>query len=108
MGGSVNLASVAALAPELLILILAVIVLFYDKALKPQEKRKMGLMTAWGSFIIILVTLAIWLFYDDLGQDPVSLWGGMIRYDQVSLVFTLMFLIALLVTALISLDVKGL
>ena len=108
MGGTVSLLSVAALAPQLLILILAVAVLFYDKALKPPEKRNMGLMTAWGSFLIILVTIGIWLFYEESGQEPVALWGGMIRYDQVTLVFTLMFLIALLVTALISLDVKGL
>lgn len=108
MGGTVPLASVVALTPEILLLILAVIVLFYDKALKAQEKRNLGLITAWGSFVTILVTAAIWLFYEELGQDPVALWGGMIRYDQVTLIFTMIFLIGLLVTALISLDVKGL
>jgi NADH-quinone oxidoreductase subunit N len=108
VSGTVSLADVLALAPEIMLLILAVIVLFYDKALKPSQRRNMGLITAWGAGITILVTVVIWLFYEELGQDPVVLWGGMIRYDQVTFVFRIMFLIALFMTALVSLDVKGL
>ena len=104
MSSSITLESVLALAPELGLLILALIVLMVERIYKPEERRNLGLITAWGTFIILLGTLALWAFFDQPGAEPVSYWGGMIRHDMVSFVFRVMFLIVLLVTSLISLD----
>ncbi len=104
---SITLESVLALAPELCLLILAIVILFIDKAFKRDNQRGLGLTTAWGSFFILLITLGIWFFLDQPNAQPELYWGGMIRQDLVTLVFRIIFLIALLITALISMDFKG-
>ncbi len=108
MSSQITLNSILALTPELALLILATVVLLYDRALKPEQRRNMGLITAWGAFIILLGTVALWLFLDEPAQQPEIFWGGMIRSDEVTLVFRIMFLLALMVTSLISLDVEQL
>ncbi len=93
-----------AIAPELALIVLAILVLFFDRAVKPSQRRSLGLLTAWGGFIILLGTLALWYFLDQPDTEPILYWGGMIRQDLVTLVFRVMFLIALVITALLSLD----
>jgi NADH-quinone oxidoreductase subunit N len=94
------------------LLILLAIVLFYDRLIKPEERRRIGLVTAWGAFVALLLTLGLWLGLDEpnnlTGIGESLVWGGMIRFDMVTLVFRVMFLVALMVTSLISLDVPRL
>jgi len=104
VSSSITLESVLALAPELGLLILAIVVLLVERVYKPDQRRGLGLITAWGSFIILLVTVALWAFYDQPSTQPAAFWGGMIRQDLVAFVFKVVFLIALFVTSLISLD----
>ncbi len=70
------------------------------------------MLTAWGAFVILLVTLGLWLFVDEPDANATVqqslMWGGMIRHDLVTLVFRVMFLVALMLTSLISLDVERL
>jgi NADH-quinone oxidoreductase subunit N len=106
VSSTVTLSSVLAIAPEIALLLLAVAVLFYDKALKPSARRSLGLLTAWGTLGILLFTLALWLFFDIPSLEPESHWGGMIRSDMMTLVFRFMFLVAVMLTSLISLDMK--
>lgn len=107
MSSSITLESVLAVTPALGLLILAILLLLVERFINPDQRRKLGIITAWGAFIILLVTIGIWQFMDQPSLQPVSYWGGMIRQDLVSLIFNIMFLIALLVTALISLDYPG-
>ncbi len=107
MDSQITLDSILALAPELGLLILAILILFLDKVFKRGNQRGLGLTTAWGAFIILLVTLGIWFFLDQPNAQPQMYWGGMIRQDLVTLIFRIIFLVVLLVTALISLDFKG-
>lgn len=101
-----------AILPEILLVILIVAVLTYDRVLKPAERRRVGLLAAWGSIVILLITVGLWLLFDE--PDPARslqeslLWGGMIRSDLVTLVFRVMFLTAVAVVSLISLDVPAL
>lgn len=101
-----------ALVPEIGLIILILAVLVYDRGLKGAERRRVGLLTAWGAFVILLVTLGLWLFLDEPNANATVqqslLWGDMMRHDLVTLVFRVMFLVALMVTSLISLDVKRL
>ncbi|MFL7837639.1 MAG: NADH-quinone oxidoreductase subunit N [Candidatus Promineifilaceae bacterium] len=100
---------VAALAPEIGLTILLVLVLAYDRFLKPEDRRRVGMMTAWGAFITLLVVLGLWLFFDMPNSqwtlNESQMWGGMIRFDMVSLVFTVIFLSALGLTSLLAMDV---
>lgn len=103
---------VIAILPEILLAVLLVVVQIYDRVEKPADRSKLGVLTAWGGFIILLIMLGFWL----LGNEPAAgtsleeslIWGGMIRHDLVSLIFRIMFLVALIITALISLDVEKL
>jgi NADH-quinone oxidoreductase subunit N len=104
---SITLESVLALAPEIGLLILAIMVLLFEKGFRPENRRGLGILSAWGTFIILLVTVGLWLFFDQPSMEPASYWGGMIRQDMVTLVFRVMFLIVLLTTILISLDFPG-
>lgn len=112
MGPDFNLSWVAALIPELSLAVLLVAVQVYDRVAKPVERNKLGLLTGWGAFIILLITLGLWLIGGEpnpnTGLADSLIWGGMIRHDLVTLVFRVMFLVALMVTALISMDVKQL
>jgi NADH-quinone oxidoreductase subunit N len=101
-----------ALVPEISLAILLVAVLSYDRLVPPGQRRRVGLLTAWGTFAILLLTVGVWLF---LGQPDANatlqeslLWGGMIRHDLVTFVFRVIALIAVILTVLISLDVTRL
>lgn len=98
-----------AIAPEISLLILLFVVLLYHRFVKPEEYRQIGLFTAWGATIVLLMTLGLWFFAGEPGaQAPLSeslMWGGMIRHDMVTLVFRVMFIGALILTSLISMDV---
>ncbi len=103
---------VAALTAEIGLVILLVAVLVYDRFLKPENRRRVGLLTAWGAFVILLAVLGLWFFFD-LPDSQASLseslmWGGMIRFDMIALVFEVMFLSALIVTSLVAMDVPRL
>ncbi|MCA9983057.1 MAG: hypothetical protein KDE59_02140, partial [Anaerolineales bacterium] len=106
--------SYLAIAPEIALLVLVVIVLAYERFIDPSERRRTGLVTAWGLLAIIIMTFGIWLLFDEpaaaVNNDFRSglLWGGMIRHDYIALIFRVMFLAAALVTSLISVDVPRL
>jgi NADH-quinone oxidoreductase subunit N len=103
-----SLDAILAIAPEICLVILAVVVLLYDKALKPADRRNPALISAWGTFIVILITVGILLIKDQPDIQPVQYWGGMISQDYYTLIFRLVFMVALLVTCLISIDVDKL
>ncbi len=118
MNAPISLDWFLAILPEICLIILIAIVLVYDRGLKPANRRNVGLVSAWGAFIILLLTVGLWIFFDspntsDLG-DPIAnlssslYWGGMIRNDLITLIFRVIFLSALLVVSLITLDSKRL
>lgn len=101
-----------ALVPEIGLILLLIVILVYERGLKPSEHRRVGLLTAWGAFAILVATLGVWLILDEPNASATvqqsMMWGNMMRHDLVTLVFRVMFLVALMVTSLISLDVKRL
>lgn len=98
-----------AILPELCLLVLLVIVIAYDQVMRNSEdgdQRRVGVVSAWGFFIVLIITVALWFFYGSPGKEPLELWGGLLRHDGVSLVFRVMFLIAAATTCLIALDLE--
>lgn len=112
MTPDITLSWVLALVPEICLIILLIAIMAYDRLVPSTERRRVGLLTAWGAGIILLITLGLWFFFDEPGSSVALggalLWGNAIRHDLVTLVFRVMFLAALLLTSLISLDVKRL
>lgn len=103
---------VLAVVPELSLIILIIAVLFYDRILRPAERRRVGLLAAWGSVAILLITVGVSLIFGepDVSRSlPESLyWGGMIRHDLITLIFRVIVLVTVAVVSLISLDIPQL
>ena len=99
---------VAALTAEIGLVNLPFVVLIYDRFLPSENRRRVGLLTAWGGFIILLVVLGLYFFFDlpsaQTSSADALMWGGMIRFDLISFVFEVMFLAALIVTSLVAID----
>lgn len=108
MSPDFNMTWVAALTAEIGLIILLFVVLAYDRLLPPEERRRVGLLTAWGAFIILLAVLGLYFFFDmpSAGTSLADslIWGDMMRFDLVAFVFEVMFLVALIITSLIATD----
>lgn len=107
-----SLTEILAVVPEISLAILILIVLTYDRLLKPAERRRVGLLTAWGGVITLLLTVGLWVFFQvpdaSEGLADSLIWGGMVRNDLVTLVFRVIFMATLITVSLISLDVPAL
>ena len=112
MSPNITLSWVLALAPEIALMVLLLLVLVYEKLFKVSDPRQVGVFTAWGGLAVLVLTAALyWIFRQPdpaWGLGESAFWGGMIRNDLVTFVFRLMFLSALTLTALLSLDVPRL
>lgn len=100
-----------AIVPEIALTVLLFVILLYHRFLAPSEHRRVGVFTAWGAFVILLMTMGLWVAGEPSSSASLSdslFWGGMMRHDLVTLVFRVMFLLALMLTALLSLDVEKL
>ncbi|MBP7999398.1 MAG: NADH-quinone oxidoreductase subunit N [Chloroflexi bacterium] len=103
-----------ALLPEIALVVMIIVIFAYERHLAPENRRQLGLVSAWGAFVILLATLGLWYFagIPDLNTSnsigETLIWGGMMRNDGFTLVFRIMFLMALGLTSLISMDVKSL
>ena len=112
MSPNVTLSWVLALAPEIGLLVILFMVLIFDRIFKPVDRRQVGLFTAWGALAVLLITAGLfWIFRQPNAEWTAAesvFWGGMIRNDLVTFVFRLMFLSALILTSLLSMDVPRL
>lgn len=103
-----------ALLPEIALVVMVVVIFAYERRLAPDNRRQLGIVSAWGALIILLATLGLWYFADipnmagSRSLNDTLIWGGMMRNDGFTLVFRVMFLMALGLTSLISADVKNL
>lgn len=113
MTPQVSFVNYLVLAPEIGLLLLLVVILAYNAVIGDSDRRRVGLLTAWGAFLLLLMVVGLALFsepfrsrlgYPDTGQ----IWGGMIVHGPAAILFRVMFLLALLLTALFSADTKAL
>lgn len=58
-----SLTEILAVVPEIALALLILAVLTYDRLLKPAERRRVGLLTAWGGVVVLLLTVGIWVFF---------------------------------------------
>ena len=91
--------------PEVFLLALGVLLLVLDPFLKKDANRRpfLGWFTAGG----LLITLIVSLFFAR-PADPVTVFGGMIRFDWLGFLFKMFFVFAAGVTALFFMDTESL
>ena len=97
--------SLLVVLPELGLGALSFIVLLLDLRWSEAQRKNIAVVSAVGLGLLALIPLII---YPGSPSTPSGLyWGGMIRYDSLSQIFTVMVLAAGAITSLISADVKG-
>ncbi len=96
------MANLLAVLPEILLVVLALSLLGIDLALPAERKRLLGVFTVVGMLAILIVTL---LQPMPTAQTPA--FGGMLVVEPVVQVFRVIFLIAGMLAALLSMDFKA-
>jgi NADH-quinone oxidoreductase subunit N len=92
------------LLPEILLIVLAIVVLAFDLIWRPSRRRNLGWLTAGGFGITLLATL-LWVVPP---STPELIFGGLIRNDFLAFVFRLLFMLAGLIVAILSMDTPDL
>lgn len=103
MGEFDFLASLPAIAPEVGLTILAVVVLALDLYLPASQRKNVAYVTAAGLFALAL-TPFIWA----PPAEQIGYWGDMIRHDTLSQIFKVMILLGAGITALMAVDAREL
>lgn len=104
MFNSIDSTMILAILPEILLLVLAGLVLTFDMIWAGNRKRNLGWLTAGGAAVILIVGLLA----AQPGEEPLSMWGGMLRHDTLGFVFKSIIIFGAAITALFAMDVKGL
>lgn len=99
------LASLPAIAPEIGLTILAVVVLGLDLWLPDGQRKRIALVSGLGMIGIGLLAFLLW---PPTPETEGLYWGGMVRHDMLALMFKVMVCIGGGITALMTMDVKGL
>jgi NADH-quinone oxidoreductase subunit N len=94
----------AAILPEVLLLILAGIVLAADLLARPSRRRLVG----WVASIGVGATLVATIIYSQPPAESPMILGGMIRHDWSGFAFQVLFLFSATVACLLSIDLQGL
>jgi NADH-quinone oxidoreductase subunit N len=101
------LQSIPSIIPEIGLTIIAVIVLALDLSLPESRRRVIALVTGLGLLGTALVYFLV--FGPSLHPENAGLfWGGTMRHDSLAEIFKVMILVAGGITALLTIDVKGL
>ena len=95
---------ITAILPQISLVVLALIVLAYDLALRDGEKRGLGWLTAGGLMLVLVITLV----FSRPGEESVQIWGGMLRHDWLSFSFTVLFIFGAAATSLFAMEMKSL
>lgn len=99
-----DLAMLRAILPEILILVLAGFILVFDLIWSEDKKRNLGWLNTGGLTLIVLATLIL----SRPGSDPQLVWGGMVRFDWLGMVFKLLFLFGAAITSLFAMETENL
>ena len=100
MANTFDFSTLIAILPQLGIFLLGAVVLLLDLFWKDEERSPFAYVTAAG-LVIVGVISAIWARPGAAGQ---LVFGGMLRWDWMSFLFTMLFLFGGAVTSLFIRD----
>jgi NADH-quinone oxidoreductase subunit N len=95
-----ELSMIWAILPQIGLVVLGALVMMFDLLIKQGQRRILGWITVIGLFVIILLSFAL----SFPGADSELIWGGMLRHDQLSFLFQMVFLFGAGMTALFAMD----
>jgi len=98
--GAISGQMVAAILPELGLLVLGVLVLIFDVLWEDGNRGNLGWLTAGGLLLITAVSLTA-------GAPPEGsavLWGGTLQHDWLGMIFRVIFMLGAGVTALMAMS----
>jgi NADH-quinone oxidoreductase subunit N len=98
---NIDSSMILSILPEILLLVLAGLVMFFDVLWDEEHRRNLGWLTVGGLVFI----LAIGLIVSRPGDEARLLWGGMLRQDWLGFVFKMAFLFGASITALFAMDI---
>jgi NADH-quinone oxidoreductase subunit N len=105
VGNEFNLMThLPAIAPEIGLAIMAIIILALDLTLPESQRRNIAGVTCIGLLAIAAISLVL---FPVRPETEGLYWGGMVRFDVLAQIFKTMILIAGAITSLMSIDVKG-
>ncbi len=88
-----------AVAPEVGLTVLALIVLYFDLTWKGERQKQIGIVAGFG-----MIALALTPFIWGPTNPDVTYWGGMVRHDVLSQIFKVIALLSGGIVALITAD----
>jgi NADH-quinone oxidoreductase subunit N len=86
--------------PEIALLLLAMFIVILDVVWRDRETSTLGWVTAAGMLVVGILAV----IFSKPGDEPVLIFGGMLRYDWPVFVFRFIFLLGGAVTALLATD----
>lgn len=89
-----------AILPEILLVLLGAVILVVDLLLAEGSKKNLGWVCA-GGLTLIMIAL---LLFGRPGSESVEVWGGMIHFDWLAFVFTMLFIFGAAITSLFAMD----
>ncbi len=109
MTGEQLLQGLWAILPEIVLLLLGMLIITIDVIKRGQvSARTFGYVTIGGSILVLAIIVYQMIPMLAPGYEAQQYFAGMVRVDLFVQMFRLMFVIALILAVLISLDVKGL
>lgn len=96
------IASLPAIAPVIGLTILVIVVLALDVFLPESQRRSLAIVTALGMLATAALSFFLWA---PTPETEGLYWGGMVRYDMLGLIFSVIVLIGGALTAMQALDV---
>lgn len=95
--------TILTILPEILLLVLAIFVLLLDALWRPSQRDRLGWVASIGAVAILVAAL----LFSQPGNEPKLIFGGTLRQDWTAYAFKVLFLFALAVTSLLSIDRPG-
>ena len=99
-----NTNMILAILPEIGLLVLTAVLMALDLIWHSERRRMLGWVTAAGSLVIIGLSVA----FSRPVNGPVLVWGGMLRFDDSTFVFRMIFLAGAALTALFASESENL
>ena len=87
VSGEFSTAMILAILPEIGLVLLAALMLVFDLVWRDARVQRLAWFTAAGLVLIMAVSM----LYSRPGEEPLLIWGGMLRLDMTGFVFRMMF-----------------